>query len=33
MLPAGEIDGLLAPKPPQTFLNGHSDIVRVIKDY
>jgi 4,5-dihydroxyphthalate decarboxylase len=33
LLLAGEIDGLLAPKPPQAFLDGHPDIVRVIPDY
>jgi len=33
MLLAGEIDGLLAPKPPQAFLDGNLDIVRVITDF
>lgn len=33
MLLAGEIDGLLAPKPPQAFLNGHPDLVRLIPDF
>lgn len=29
----GEIDGLLAPKPPQAFLDGNPDIVRVVPDF
>lgn len=29
----GSIDGVLAPKPPQGFLDGHPDIVRVIPDF
>lgn len=33
MLLAGEIDALLAPKPPQAFLDGNLDIVRVIPDF
>lgn len=33
MLLAGEIDGLLAPKPPQGFLDGHPDLVRVVPDF
>lgn len=33
MLLAGEIDGLLAPKPPQAFLDGHPDLVRLIPDF
>lgn len=33
LLLAGEIDGLLAPKPPQAFLDGHPDIVRVVPDF
>jgi 4,5-dihydroxyphthalate decarboxylase len=33
LLLAGEIDGLLAPKPPQAFLDGNPDVVRVIPDF
>ncbi|MGC1428968.1 MAG: 4,5-dihydroxyphthalate decarboxylase [Albidovulum sp.] len=33
MLLRGEIDGLLAPKPPQAFLDGHPDLVRLIPDF
>jgi 4,5-dihydroxyphthalate decarboxylase len=33
LLLAGEIDGLLGPKPPQAFLDGHPDIVRVLPDF
>ncbi|MDB3935311.1 hypothetical protein N9383_01150 [Granulosicoccus sp.] len=33
MLLAGEIDGLLAPKPPQAFLDGNSDLIRLIPDF
>lgn len=33
MLLAGDIDGLLAPKPPQAFLDGNPDLVRLIPDF
>lgn len=33
MLLAGDIDGLLAPKPPQAFLDGNPELVRLIPDY
>jgi 4,5-dihydroxyphthalate decarboxylase len=33
LLLAGEIDGLLAPKPPTAFLEGDPRIVRVLPDY
>ena len=33
MLLRGEIDGLLAPKPPQEFLDGSSELVRLIPDF
>ena len=33
MLLRGEIDGLLAPKPPQAFLDGSPDLVRLIPDF
>ncbi|MFK7893532.1 MAG: hypothetical protein AB8B63_22135 [Granulosicoccus sp.] len=33
MLLDGEIDGLLAPKPPQAFLDRNTDIVRLIPDF
>jgi len=33
MLVRGEIDGLLAPKPPQAFLDGNPDLVRLIPDF
>lgn len=33
MLLRGEIDGLLAPKPPNAFLEGNGDIIRLIPDY
>lgn len=33
LLLAGEIDALLAPKPPKAFLDGHPDILRVIPDF
>ena len=33
MLLRGEIDGLLAPKPPQAFLDGNPDLVRLIPDF
>ena len=33
LLLAGRIDGLLAPKPPQGFLEGNSKIVRLIPDF
>ena len=29
----GQLDGLLAPKPPQAFLDGHPDLVRLIPDF
>jgi 4,5-dihydroxyphthalate decarboxylase len=29
----GEIDGLLAPKPPQAFLYGNTDLLRLFPDY
>ena len=33
LLLAGELDGLLAPKPPTAFLEGHPDIVRLFPDF
>jgi 4,5-dihydroxyphthalate decarboxylase len=33
LLLAGEIDGLLAPKPPTTFLDGNPAIRRLVPDY
>jgi 4,5-dihydroxyphthalate decarboxylase len=33
MLLRGEIDGLLAPKPPKAFLEGNSDLIRLIPDF
>jgi 4,5-dihydroxyphthalate decarboxylase len=33
LLLAGEIDGLLAPKPPAAFLQGNPDIRRLVPDY
>lgn len=33
LLLRGEIDGLLAPKPPQAFLDGNPDLVRLIPDF
>lgn len=33
MLLDGEIDGLLAPKPPQAFLDGNPDIIRIVPDF
>src|SRR6056297_150998 len=33
LLLAGEIDGLLGPKPPQAFLDGNPDVVRVLPDF
>ncbi len=33
LLLRGEIDGLLAPKPPRAFLDGHPDLVRLIPDF
>lgn len=33
LLLAGEIDALLAPKPPQAFLDAHPDIVRLFPDF
>jgi 4,5-dihydroxyphthalate decarboxylase len=33
LLLAGEIDGLLAPKPPATFLDGNPAIRRLVPDY
>lgn len=33
MLLRGEIDGLLAPKPPQAFLDGNPDLIRLIPDF
>lgn len=33
LLLRGEIDGLLAPKPPKAFLDGHPDLVRLIPDF
>ena len=33
MLLRGEIDGLLAPKPPNAFLQGSADIVRLIPEF
>ena len=33
MLLRGEIDGLLAPKPPKAFLEGNSDLVRLFPDF
>lgn len=33
MLLRGEIDGLLAPKPPTAFLDGSSKIIRLIPDF
>lgn len=33
MLLRGEIDGLLAPKPPKAFLNGNPDLIRLIPDF
>lgn len=33
LLLRGDLDGLLAPKPPQAFLDGHPDLVRLIPDF
>lgn len=33
MLLRGEIDGLLAPKPPTAFLEGNSELLRLIPDF
>lgn len=33
LLLRGEIDGLLAPKPPKAFLDGHADLTRLIPDF
>jgi len=33
MLLRGEIDGLLAPKPPKAFLDGSPDLIRLIPDF
>ena len=33
MLLRGEIDGLLAPKPPRAFLDGNPDLIRLIPDF
>lgn len=33
LLLRGKIDGLLAPKPPKAFLDGHPDLVRLIPDF
>ena len=33
MLLRGEIDGILAPKPPQAFLDGNPELVRLIPDF
>ncbi|WP_235008487.1 4,5-dihydroxyphthalate decarboxylase [Candidatus Halocynthiibacter alkanivorans] len=33
LLLRGEIDGLLAPKPPKAFLDGHPDVIRLIPDF
>jgi 4,5-dihydroxyphthalate decarboxylase len=33
LLLAGEIDAVLAPKPPRAFLDGNPDILRVIPDF
>jgi 4,5-dihydroxyphthalate decarboxylase len=33
MLLRGEIDGILAPKPPKAFLEGNADLVRLIPDF
>lgn len=33
LLLQGEIDGLLAPKPPQAFLDGSQDLVRLFPDF
>lgn len=33
MLLRGEIDGLLAPKPPGAFLDGNPDLIRLIPDF
>jgi 4,5-dihydroxyphthalate decarboxylase len=33
LLLAGEIDGLLAPKPPKAFLEGSTDLVRLFPDF
>ncbi len=33
MLLRGEIDGLLAPKPPKAFLDGNPDLIRLIPDF
>jgi len=33
MLLRGEIDGLLAPKPPKAFLDGNPDLVRLFPDF
>lgn len=33
LLLRGEIDGLLAPKPPQAFLDGNADLVRLFPDF
>jgi 4,5-dihydroxyphthalate decarboxylase len=33
LLLAGQIDGLLAPKPPRAFLDGNPDLVRLFPDF
>jgi 4,5-dihydroxyphthalate decarboxylase len=33
LLLSGEIDGLLAPKPPKAFLDGHPDVIRVVPEF
>lgn len=33
LLLRGDIDGLLAPKPPQAFLDGNKDLVRLFPDF
>ena len=33
LLLRSEIDGLLAPKPPKAFLDGHPDVIRLIPDF
>ncbi len=33
LLLRGEIDGLLAPKPPKAFLDRHPDVIRLIPDF
>ena len=33
LLLRGEIDGLLAPKPPKAFMEGHPDLIRLFPDF